>query len=145
MNGIRACIDTNVFLNVLYKETPYYKHSKEVLLAIESGVLEGIIPTLVISEVLTGFYVDKRDKDASGFLSAILTNENFRVVPLSLDIAVSSAIIRANTRLKLPDAMVLATAVQLRADFLVSNDEGFPEVHQNVSHVRSKEMSERLK
>ena len=115
------------------------------MLAIESGVLEGIIPTLVISEVLTGFYVDKRDKDASEFLSAILTNENFRVVPLSLDIAVSSAIIRANTRLKLPDAMVLATAVQLRADFLVSNDERFPEVHQNVSHVRSKEMSERLK
>ena len=76
---------------------------------------------------------------------AILTNENFRVVPLSLDIAVSSAIIRANTRLKLPDAMLLATAVQLRADFLVSNDEGFPEVHQNVNHVKSKEMSERLK
>ena len=145
MNGIRACVDTNIFLNVLNKEPPFYKHSREVLLAIENGVLEGIIPTLVISEILTGFYIDKRDKDASGFLSAILTNDNFRVVPLSLDIAVSSAIIRANTRLKLPDAMVLATAVQLRADFLVSNDERFPEVHQNVSHVRSKEMSERLK
>ncbi|MHB8361687.1 MAG: type II toxin-antitoxin system VapC family toxin, partial [Thermoplasmataceae archaeon] len=114
MNGIRACVDTNVFLNVLNKETPYYKHSREVLLAIESGVLEGIIPTIVISEVLTGFYVDKRDKDASGFLSAIITNENFRVVPLSLDIVVSSATIRANTGLKLPDAMVLATAVKLR-------------------------------
>ena len=46
MNGIRVCVDTNVFLNVLNKETPYYKHSREVLLAIESGVLEGIIPTL---------------------------------------------------------------------------------------------------
>ncbi|MHB1439418.1 MAG: type II toxin-antitoxin system VapC family toxin [Cuniculiplasma sp.] len=145
MNGIRVCVDTNVFLNVLNKETPYYKDSREVLLAIESGILEGIIPTLVISEVLTGFYIDKREKDASGFLSAILTNENFRVVPLCLDIAVSSAIIRANTRLKLPDAMVLATAVQLHADFLVSNDVGFPDVYKNVRHVGSKEMSERPK
>ncbi|MHB1709374.1 MAG: type II toxin-antitoxin system VapC family toxin [Thermoplasmataceae archaeon] len=92
-----------------------------------------------------GFYLDGRDKVASEFLSAILTNDNFRGVPLSSDIAVSSAIIRANTRLKLLDAMVLATAVQLRADFLISNDEGFPKVHQNVSHVRSKEMSGRLK
>ena len=65
--------------------------------------------------------------------------------PLSLDIAVSSAIIRANTRLKLPDAMVLATAVQLHADFLVSNDVGFPDVYKNVRHVGSKEMSERPK
>ena len=55
------------------------------------------------------------------------------------------AIIRANTRLKLPDAMVLATAVQLHADFLVSNDVGFPDVYKNVRHVGSKEMSERPK
>ncbi|MHB1492482.1 MAG: type II toxin-antitoxin system VapC family toxin [Thermoplasmataceae archaeon] len=115
------------------------------MLAIEGGVLEENISTLVISEVLSGFYVDKKDKDASGFLSAILANENFRVVPLSSDIAASSAIIMANKRLKLLDAMVLATAAQLHVDFLVSNDERFPENHQNVSHVTSKEISESLK
>ena len=144
MNGIRVCIDTNIFLNVLNKDTPSYRYSKAVLLAVENGGLEGIIPTLVISEVLTGFYMDKRDNDAGEFLSSILTNENLKVVPLSLAIATSSAVIRANTELKLPDAMILATAIQSKADFLVSNNKGLPRVYQSVRHVSSKEMSESL-
>ena len=64
MNGTRVCIDTNVFLSVLNKEKTYLSYSREVLLAISKGVLEAIIPALVISEVLTGFYIEKRKADA---------------------------------------------------------------------------------
>ena len=55
MSGIRVCIDTNIFLNVLNKERRFYSDSKQVLNAVDQGKLKAVIPTLVIAEMLTGF------------------------------------------------------------------------------------------
>ena len=60
----RIGIDTSVFLNVLNKDTMHYQYSKGVLLAVETRQIEAIIPTLVISEILTGFYIEKRNNQA---------------------------------------------------------------------------------
>lgn len=61
MSGIRVCIDTNVFLNVLNRERKFYCDSKRVLNAVDQGKLIAVIPTLVIAEILTGFYTDSKD------------------------------------------------------------------------------------
>jgi len=37
-----------------------YQYSNGVLLAVERRQIEAIIPTLVISEILTGFYIKKK-------------------------------------------------------------------------------------
>lgn len=145
MSGVRVCIDTNVFLNVLNKETTHYSHSKEVLLSVERGNLEAVIPTLVISEVLTGFYLEKRNYDAEQFLSAIIAEKSMIIVPLTVDIAVFSAKVRANTGLKLPDSMVLATALRMQAKFVVSNDDQFPKDYEGVKLVKSAELIGMLK
>lgn len=145
MNGTRVCIDTNVFLNVLNKEKAYLSYSREVLLAISRGDLEAIIPTLVISEVLTGFYIEKRKADAEEFLAAIVTHEHMKVIPLSMDIAVSSAKVGAKTGLKLPDAMILATAIENRTNYIVSNDGNFPRSYEGVKTVKSIEMTKLMK
>ena len=145
MNGTRVCIDTNVFLNVLNKEKVYHSYSREVLLAISRGDLEAIIPTLVISEVLTGFYIEKRKTDAEEFLAAIVTHEHMKVIPLSMDIAVSSAKVRAKTGLKLPDAMILATAIENRTNYIVSNDGNLPRSYEGVKTVKSIEMTKLMK
>ena len=82
MSGIRVCIDTNVFLNVLNRESVFYHDSKEVLNAVDLGTLEAVIPTLVIAEILTGFYTDNKDDKAEQFLSTIISNKNIEVVQL---------------------------------------------------------------
>jgi predicted nucleic acid-binding protein len=145
VNGIKACIDTNVFLNVLNREIIYYSHSREVLQAIERGSLEAFVPTLVIAEMLTGFYIEERNKDAQQFLSALISDEHMKIVPLSVDIAASSARVRAETGLKLPDAMILATAIKTQSDFVVSNDDCFPATYEGVKTVKSEEMMVLLK
>ena len=83
MNGTRVCIDANVVLNVLNKEKAHLSYFREVLLASSKGNLEAIIPALVISEVPTGFYIEKRKADAEEFLAAIVTHEHMKVIPLS--------------------------------------------------------------
>ena len=53
MSWIRVCNGTNVFLNILNKETTHYSNSKEVSLSVGKGNFEAVIPTLDISESLT--------------------------------------------------------------------------------------------
>ena len=145
MSGIRVCIDTNVFLNVLNKETNHYQYSKGVLLAVERRQIDAVIPTLVISEILTGFYIEKRKNDAEQFLLGVVAEENIDVIPLTIDIAISSAKVRSKTGLKLPDSMVVATAVEMHAGYIVSNDDNFPRTYEGVKTVNSNEFMRLLK
>ena len=104
MSGIRVCIDTNVFLNVLNRERKFYSNCKRVLNAVDQGKLIAVIPTLVISEILTGFYTDSKDDKADQFLFTIIANKNIEVVQLSIEIGALAAVIRSRTGLRLPVA-----------------------------------------
>ena len=144
MSGIRVCIDTNVFLNVLNRESVFYQDSKEVLNAVDLGTLEAVIPTLVIAEILTGFYTDNKDDKAEQFLSTIISNKNIEVVQLSIEIAASSAVIRAKTGMRLPDAMVMSTALHEKVDYMVTNDRNFPDSFQGLRSIKSAELAKLL-
>jgi PIN domain nuclease of toxin-antitoxin system len=51
----------------------------------------------------------------------------FEVAPLDKDVAVGAAALRAKHRaVKLPDALVLATATVLGAEVLLTTDRGWP-------------------
>ena len=144
MSGIRVCIDTNVFLNVLNRESVFYQDSKEVLNAVDLGTLEAVIPTLVIAEILTGFYTDNKDDKADQFLSTIVSNKNIEVVQLSIEIAASSAVVRAKTGMRLPDAMVMSTALHEKVDYMVTNDRNFPDSFQGLRSIKSAELAKLL-
>ena len=144
MSAIRICIDTSVFLNVINRENPFYSYSRKILSAIDDGKIEGSVPTLVIAEILTGYFANRRDTEAEEFLSVSSTNENLKIVPLSTEIALISSRIRASTGLRLLDAVVLGTAVQWHADFLVTNDEHFPKVFGNLKVLDSRGMAVNL-
>lgn len=145
MSGIRICLDTNVFIDVINKEKPYYHKSKDVLAAVERKQVKAIVPTLVIAEVLTGFYIDRKENLAEEFLSAMLANEYIEIAPLSVEIATKSASVRAKTNLRLPDSIVLATAVYERVDILVSNDARFPKKFENLAVLGSNEFVSTIK
>ena len=137
MSGIRVCIDTNVFLNVLNRERKFYCDSKRLLNAVYQEKLIAVIPTLVISEILTGFYTDSKDDKADQFLSTIIANKNIEVVQLSIEIAALAAVIWSRTGLKFPDSMILATSIHEKADYLITNDGNFPELFQGTNSLNS--------
>ena len=118
----------------------FHSYSRKILSAVDDGKIEGAVPTLVIAEILTGYFTNKRDTEAEEFLSTSSTNKNLKIVPMSTEIAMISSKIRAFTGLRLPDAVVLGTAVQWHADFLVTNDELFPKVLGNLKVLDSRRM-----
>ena len=54
--------------------------------------------------------------------------ESWQVVPLSADIAESAARFRVSLRLKLPDAVQVASAIAVSADALATHDRDFSRV-----------------
>lgn len=80
------------------------------------------ISTITLAEVLAGPYAKGQDALAQRYARTLGA---FEVVPVSAEIATSAARLRARYRLKLPDAIQLATALEIGADALVTHDRDF--------------------
>ena len=122
MNGIRISLDTNVILNVINKEEPFFDSSRQLLDKISDGELEGVISTVVLSEFLTGFYMNNDIKSSKIFKESLIESRTFIIMPVDTEIADLAAKIRSKDKIKLPDAIILATAILSKSTYLVSSD-----------------------
>jgi predicted nucleic acid-binding protein len=91
----------------------------------EAGTLRLAIATTTIAEVLAGPFAAGEDLLAARYRRVL---ESWEVVPLSVDIAEAAARYRASLRLKLPDAIQVASAVAVNAAALVTHDRDFSRV-----------------
>jgi len=90
-----------------------------------AGRIQIAISTLTIAEVLSGPYQRGADAIARRYEKALL---QFSVVPVNAEIAVSASRLRVRYKLRLPDAIQLATALEIGAHALVTHDRDFAKV-----------------
>jgi len=90
-----------------------------------AGSLLFAVATMTIAEVLTG-PVSAGEEVLVKRYRAVM--ESWQVVPLTADIAESAARFRASLKLKLPDAIQVASAIAINADALVTHDRDFSKV-----------------
>ncbi len=117
--GLRVNLDTNVFLAIKNKE-PLYEYCERILNEIENKEIEGIISTIVLAEVLVGFFQKNEENEATRFSSSALLNLN--IIPVDQEIATKAAYIRAHHGIKLPDALIIATTLLTEANFFITHD-----------------------
>lgn len=89
------------------------------------GELLLAVTTVSIAEVLTGPLKAGEEALAKRYRAAL---EAWQVVDLTTDIAASAARLRVEYGLKLPDAIQLASALEINADALVTHDRDFARV-----------------
>jgi len=85
---------------------------------------QGIVSTISIAEVLTGFYLTgdtAKTSKAKRHLNDWTINA-FKIVPVTFEIADLAANLRAKRGGKLPDALIAATALNQSADIFYSQD-----------------------
>lgn len=82
-----------------------------------------------------------RGKQAVAVVDELLDRLPVRVQPATRQTARAAAVLRARhgTRLRLPDALVVATALELGAARLLTTDRGWPEVEVAVEVVGPEE------
>ncbi|MHA1301739.1 MAG: type II toxin-antitoxin system VapC family toxin [Candidatus Helarchaeota archaeon] len=119
---MKISLDTNIFLNVKNKEKPFYIHSKKILDSIDEGKLECIISIINLAELCVGYYRNNEINDKDEFLKAISTNNNYKIINLDLNVADKAAEVKNQLNLKLPDSIIIATALKNNASVLITND-----------------------
>jgi len=83
------------------------------------------LTTITIAEVLSGPFKSQDDARARRYRAVL---ESWRVVELNADLAEGAARLRAPLKLKLPDAIQVASALAINAHALVTHDRDFSRV-----------------
>jgi predicted nucleic acid-binding protein len=126
--GLRlVLLDTMVF-SYHFTNHPRYAALTTVLLEqIEAHALDGLTTTVTLAEVLTA-PAQVGDEETMYDYELFLTHfPNLHIVPLDLVLARETARVRAETRLRFPDAAQVAAGRLAGADALVTNDRRWQE------------------
>lgn len=91
----------------------------------EAGRLSLAVSTVTVAEVLTGPFIAGEEALARRYRTLL---ESWQVVEMTGDIAEQAARLRAQYRLKLADAVQLASALAINAEVLVTHDRDFGKV-----------------
>jgi predicted nucleic acid-binding protein len=84
-----------------------------------------LLPASALAEVLVG--PSRKGASAVAAVRGLVERVPIEIAPIDDEIAVAAAALRARHRsLKLPDALVIATAAHVNADRLVTTDRGWP-------------------
>ena len=119
-------LDAGVLIGFLDARDAHHDAAHKELVASRDRGDRLLLPASALAESLVA--PSRRGDDAVRRVEAFLERLPVQVVPLDQPIAVAAAALRARHggRLKLPDALVVATANVVGADVLVTTDRAWP-------------------
>lgn len=122
MNDGTVVIDTNVFLAARAPGEPSYTASRTLLESVDDGKLRAVVSVITIAELRAGFTPAQLPALWTPFLSHLKASPFFSIEPIGEAIALAAGALRSEAGLRLPDALVLATALHRDADCVVTED-----------------------
>ena len=124
-DGAFVLLDSAPIIYVVERNPTFAPKFRPLFEAQHVGRLRFAITTIAFAEVLVG-PLRAGDEALEQRYRSVL--ESWRVVPLDSEIADSSARLRANYRLRLPDAIQAASSLAIGAAALVTHDRDFSRV-----------------
>lgn len=118
-------VDSAPIIYVLEAHARYAKRFTPLFERHAKGEIALAVTTVTIAEVLTGPLAAGEEALAKRYRAVL---ESWGVVDFNTDIAEAAARLRARYRLKLPDAIQLASALSINASVLVTHDRDFDRV-----------------
>ena len=118
-------LDSNIFTYKMDADPRYLEPATHVLEWLESPDHFGVTSTLTMAELLTQLYRDGEEERVDRCYGLLSTYPNLDWVAPDLVTADLAAQFRATHRMRTPDAIQAATAVQSGATGFISNDRVF--------------------
>jgi len=131
---MKAALDTNILIYFLEGIEPQASKVEVILGRFMKAQDEGIISTVTVAEVLTGFYIAGDTNKASKVKKLLndLTLNSFKIVPVNFEIADLAASLRAKRGGRLPDALIVSTALSQAADCVYSQDKDLQRFNKDI-------------
>lgn len=124
----RVALDTAIFIYQLESNPRYVAHTDRIFAWLERSAHRAITSTITMTELLVQPYRALDQSRVDEFYGLLSTVPNLEWIPPDLKIADLAARIRALHRLRTPDALQAATAIQTEATALITNDPTFARV-----------------
>ena len=122
----RIYLDTNIFIYAL-EGYPIFRSVLTTLFnALDRGELTAVTSELTLAEVLVKPLLDRHAERQAAYLQALQPSTSLQLIPVSRDILIAAARLRADTNLKLPDAIHAATAQLTGCAQFLTNDTRIP-------------------
>ena len=137
--ALKAVLDTNIFLNVINQEEPFFSDSRALLDLVDDGRLFGVVSTISVAELSVGYYAAGDEAGLRRFLLHLLSSENYQLVDVDSNVAELAGKIRTETGLRLPDALIIASGLKAGADRVVTGDEEFKRAEKILKSVSPSE------
>jgi len=123
-NGDHVYLDSNIVITILEQTAPLNRPQKRFIDALETGQLTGISSHLTLAECLIKPMRESNEQAIEAVLQFLENQEHVELLPVSRNILVKAAEIRAVSGTKLPDAIHLASAVAAGCQTFLSDDKG---------------------
>ena len=131
---MKTALDTNILIYYLEGFEPEANKVGKILAGFMNSENEGLISTITVAEIMTGFYLAS-DIDRATKVKKLLndlTLDSFKIVPVTFEIADLAANLRAKKGGRLPDALILATALNQKADLIYSQDKDLQRFNKEI-------------
>nr|MBF0222377.1 PIN domain-containing protein [Desulfobulbaceae bacterium] len=129
-DGSLVTVDSAPIIYFLEGHSTYSQHFMPLFEQIDSGRLLAIISPVTVAEVVAGPLGHNNELLADRYYQALTSGPNWSIQDLTAEISFMAARIRIRYRLKLPDAIQLATAVSSGSSALITHDRDFRNVNE---------------
>jgi predicted nucleic acid-binding protein len=121
----RVLIDTSIWIYHFEQHPELAAAAGKIIESLEEGEFRGVASELTLLE-LTVRPLQLGRQDVADDYEVLLDHfPNFELEPISREILLEAAALRARQRLRTPDAIQIATGLRTGATLAVTNDEGW--------------------
>ncbi|MEX2172269.1 MAG: PIN domain-containing protein [Pirellulales bacterium] len=126
LHGTTVGLDTAPLIYFIEEHHKYDQILTPFFEDLDAGKFRVVTSTVTLIEVLVHPLRNNDEALARQYYDILLSSPHIDVVPVSLSVAERAAEVRANFRLKTPDAIQVAGAMMYNASALLTNDREWP-------------------
>jgi predicted nucleic acid-binding protein len=120
----RIGLDSSVLIYHLEDVRPYSDLTEGLFAAIGRGAPAAVLSTISVAELLVKPWRERQPAQVTAFERFVVSLPNASVIAPDVGMANEAARLRAAYGIRLPDALLVATARRERAQAFVTNDRG---------------------
>lgn len=122
LRGKVVGLDTAPLIYFIETNSPFHSRIRLFFQAMQRGDFEVVTSVMTVTEVLVHPIRHRDDVLAAAYRDILQYADHLQTVPVTADIAETAARLRAIHNIRTPDAIQVATAIVMHADFFLTND-----------------------
>ena len=134
-------LDTMVFIYHFEENQAYSPLTFSIFESLEKGNFKGITSILTLLEILVKLKKENNSLLVERYKLLLETFPNLQVQEINENIADIASSLRANYNINTPDAIQIATSLEVKADIFITNDVNL----KKISKIKVLLLSEMLK